>query len=384
MHPLHELTLADLRRRTSIKWTMHAPDVIPMFVAEMDVPIAEPVARALTDAVANGDTGYPQPRVYAEALADFAADRWSWTGLEPDRTLAVADVMVGIEEVLRLTGGPDVPVVVNPPVYQPFFDAVAHVGRPLVEVPLGDDGRLDLDALAATFAEHPSATYLLCSPHNPTAVVHTADELGTVARLAHEHRVRVVVDEIHAPLAPVSTDEDAFVPYLSVDGTDDAYAVLSASKAFNLAGAKAAVVVGGVATDAERASVPEIVSHGPSHLGTIAHVAALTHGRPWLDALRADVAENRRLLGDLVAEHLPRASMAAGPGTYTAWLDLRAYDLGADPAAALLEEARVALAPGLAFGGSSGVGDGRARLTFATPPDVLREALARLGTVLER
>lgn len=382
MHPLHELTLADLRRRTSIKWTMHHPDVIPMFVAEIDVPLAEPVARALSDAVTLGDTGYPQPRVYAEALADFAADRWGWTGLDPARTLAVADVMVGIEEVLRLTGGADVPVIVNPPVYQPFFDAVGHVGRPLVEVPLGDDGRLDLDALAATFAQHPGATYLLCSPHNPTAVVHTTDELGTVARLAREHRVRVVVDEIHAPLAPVSTDDDAFVPYLSVDGTDDAYAVLSASKAFNLAGAKAAVVAGGAATADEIASVPEIVSHGPSHLGTIAHVAALTHGRPWLDALRADVAENRALFGDLAAEHLPRAGLLAGPGTYTAWLDLRAYDLGDDPAAVLLERAGVALASGLAFGGASGVGDGRARLTYATPPDVLREAVERVGAVL--
>lgn len=383
MHPLHELTLADLRRRTSIKWTMHDPDVIPMFVAEMDVPLAKPVARALTDAVTRGDTGYPQPRVYAEALADFAADRWGWTGLDPARTLAVADVMVGIEEVLRLTGAADVPVIVNPPVYQPFFDAVGHVGRPLVEVPLGDDGRLDLDALAAAFAQHPGATYLLCSPHNPTAVVHAAEELGAVARLAHERRVRVVVDEIHAPLAPVSTDDDAFVPYLSVDGTDDAYAVLSASKAFNLAGAKAAVVAGGVATADEIASVPEIVSHGPSHLGTIAHVAALTDGRPWLDALRADIAENRALLGDLAAEHLPRAGLLAGPGTYTAWLDLRAYDLGDDPAATLLASARVALAPGLAFGGSSGVGDGRARLTYATPPDVLREAVERLGAVLD-
>lgn len=383
MHPLHELTLADLRRRTSIKWTMHDPDVIPMFVAEMDVPLAEPVARALTDAVTRGDTGYPQPRVYAEALADFAAARWDWTGLDPARTLAVADVMVGIEEVLRLTGAADVPVIVNPPVYQPFFDAVGHVGRPLVEVPLGDDGRLDLGALAATFAQHPGATYLMCSPHNPTAVVHTAEELGTVARLAHEQRVRVVVDEIHAPLAAVSADADAFVPYLSVDGTDDAYAVLSASKAFNLAGAKAAVVAGGAATADEIASVPEIVSHGPSHLGTIAHVAALTDGRPWLDALRADVAGNRALLGDLVAEHLPRARILAGPGTYTAWLDLRPYDLGDDPAATLLASARVALAPGLAFGGSSGVGDGRARLTYATPPDVLREAVERLGAVLD-
>ncbi len=381
---------------------MHAPDVIPMFVAEMDVALAEPVARALSDAVARGDTGYPQPRVYAEALADFAAHRWGWDGLDPDRTLDVADVMVGIEEVLRLTGGPEVPVVLNPPVYPPFFDAVAHVGRSVVEVPLAADGRLDLDALADAFARHPGATYLLCSPHNPTAVVHTHDELATVARLAAEHRVRVVVDEIHAPLAPSSSAAQgpaplpgssaaqgpaplpgsAFTPYLSVDGTDDAYAVLSASKAFNLAGLKAAVVVGGAGTDAERASVPEIVSHGPSHLGTIAHVAALTHGRDWLDALQADVAANRALLHELVATHLPGAQVLAGEGTYTAWLDLRALDLGDDPAAVLLERARVALAPGPTFGGSSRVGDGFARLTYATPPDVLREAFERLGRAL--
>lgn len=379
MHPLRELSLADLRRRTSIKWRMHDPDVIPMFVAEMDVPLAEPVARSLADAVALGDTGYPQPRVYAEALASFAADRWGWHGLDPDATLDVADVMVGVEEVLRLTGDRDVPVVLNPPVYPPFFDAVRHVGRPVVEVPLADDGRLDLAGLAEAFAEHPGATYLLCSPHNPTAVVHSHDELATVARLAAEHRVRVVVDEIHAPLAPVDADAGAFVPYLSVDGTDDAYAVLSASKAFNLAGLKAAVVVGGAATDAERASVPEIVSHGPSHLGTIAHVAALTDGREWLDALQADVAANRALLQELVAAHLPGARAIAGPGTYTAWLDLRALDLGPDPAAVLLERARVALAPGPTFGGGSRVGDGFARLTYATPPDVLREALDRLG-----
>lgn len=381
MHPLRELTLEDLRRRTSIKWTMHPPDVLPAFVAEMDVPLAEPVARALTEAVALGDTGYPRPRVYAEALASFAADRWGWH-LDPDRTLDVADVMVGIEEVLRLHAAPDAPVILNPPVYQPFYDAVAHVGRRRVEVPLRADGRLDLDALASAFARHPGAAYLLCSPHNPTATVHTRDELATVARLAAEHGVRVVVDEIHAPLAPVAGEPDAFVPYLSVDGTADAYAVLSASKAFNLAGMKAAVVVGGAATDAERATALEIVSHGPSHLGTLAHVAALTHARDWLDALRADVAANRALLHALLAEHLPRARVLAGPGTYTAWLDLRDHDLGPDPAAALLERGRVAPASGIAFGGSSGVGDGHVRLTYATPPELLTEVVVRMARVL--
>lgn len=385
MHPLHELTLDDLRRRTSVKWRLHAPDVIPLFVAEMDVPLAEPVERALVDAVRTGDTGYPAGHVYAEAFADFAADRWGWTGLDPARALDVADVMVGIEEVLRLTGGPGDPVVVTPPVYEPFFDAVGHVGRELVEVPLGADGRLDLDALAETFASLAGrATYLLCSPHNPTATVHTAEELATVARLAAEHRVRVVVDEIHAPLAPLPgpSAAEGFVPYLSVEGTDDAYAVLSASKAFNLAGAKSAVVVGGSATDEERARVREIVSHGPSHLGTIAHVAALTHARDWLDALQADLAQNRALLASLVAERLPGVGLTAGPGTYLAWLDLRSTGLGADPAAVLLEHARVALGRGPAFGGESRSGDGYARLAYATPPDVLTEVVDRMAAAL--
>ena len=156
MHPLHELSLADLRRRTSVKWTLHEPDVLPAFVAEMDVPLAEPVAQALSEAVALGDTGYPKAGTYGQALASFAADRWGWT-VDPASTLDVADVMVGIEEVLRLHAAPEAPVILNPPVYPPFYDAVAHVGRSRVEVPLGADGRLDLDGLATAFARHPGA-----------------------------------------------------------------------------------------------------------------------------------------------------------------------------------------------------------------------------------
>ncbi len=381
MHPLHELTLADLRRRTSMKWRRFDADVVPMFVAEMDVVPPEAVTRALQDAVALGDTGYPAGRAYAEALAAFAADRWGWDGLDVARTLDVADVMVGVEEVLRLVGDRDDPVVLDPPVYPPFFDAVAHVGRPLVEVPLGADGRLDLDALADAFARAAAGgrrpTYLLCSPHNPTSTVHTADELAAVARLAADHGVRVVVDEIHAPLAG-----PGFVPYLSIDGTDDAYTVLSASKAFNLAGVKAAVVVGGAATGAELASVPEIVTHGPSHLGTIAHVAALRDGRAWLDALVADLAEQRERLVGALGSALPDARVLAGPGSYLAWLDLRAYDVGADPAAVVLERGRVALGPGPDFGGTSRVGDGHVRIAYATPPAVLDEAVARIASSL--
>lgn len=379
VHPLHELTLTDLRRRTSIKWREHPADVLPLWVAEMDVRIAAPVADALAAAVADSDTGYPHGNAYAEALAAFASDRWGWDGLDPARTAYAADVMTGLAEVIRLVSEPGDPVVLNPPVYPPFFGYVEHSGRTLVEAPLGEDGRLDLDALEAAFihagADGRRVTYLLCNPHNPTAVVHTAEELAGVAALATRYRVRVVVDEIHAPLVA-----EGFVPYLSVEGTSDAFVVTSASKAWNLAGAKAAVIVAGQRAATDLAQLPEIVGHGPSHLGILAHTVALREGRAWLDAVHADLAGNRVLLADLLAEHLPAVRWGGGLGTYLAWLDCRELGLGDDPAAAFLERGRVALNSGLTFGTG---GAGHVRLNYATSPQILTEALERMAAAME-
>ncbi|AWB90922.1 MalY/PatB family protein [Aeromicrobium chenweiae] len=377
-HPLRELSLTDLRRRTSIKWREHPDDVLPLWVAEMDVRIAAPVADALTAAIADSDTGYPHGNAYAEAFADFAARRWSWEGLDSTHTAYAADVMTGLVEAIRLVSAPGDPVVVNPPVYPPFFGYVEHAERERVDAPLGEDGRLDLDALEAAFiragAQGRSVTYLLCNPHNPTAVVHTADELAAVAALASTYDVRVVVDEIHGPLVP-----EGFVPYLSVDGTEDAFVVTSASKAWNLAGLKAAVMIAGERSAADLARIPEVVSHGPSHLGMLAHTVALREGVPWLDALQSDLAENRALLARLLDKHLPAATWSANPGTYLAWLDCRELGLGDDPAAAFLEQGRVALNPGPTFGPG---GAGHVRLNYATSPEILTEAIERMARVV--
>ncbi len=210
----------------------------------MDVRLAEPIARAVTQAVVDGDTGYPHGSGYAEAFAAFAAERWSWDGVDPGRTALVADVMTGIVEAIGLVSSPGDPVVVNTPVYPPFFGFLEHADREIVEAPLGDGGRLDLDSLEAAFiharADGRPVTYLLCNPQNPTAVVHTAEELAGVAALAQTYGARVVVDEIHAPLVA-----EGFVPYLSVDGSDNAFSLVSATKAWNLAGMKAALLVAG-------------------------------------------------------------------------------------------------------------------------------------------
>ncbi|GAA1416537.1 aminotransferase class I/II-fold pyridoxal phosphate-dependent enzyme [Streptomyces thermospinosisporus] len=374
--PLAVLTLDQLRRRTSMKWRTYPDDVLPLWVAEMDVPLADPVVRAVTEALGLGDTGYPAGTAYAEALAAFAEKRWGWHGLAVERTALVPDVMLGVVEMLKLVTGHGDTVVVNSPVYPPFYDFVRHMDRRTAEAPLGPDGRLDLDALEDAYrravAGGRRAAHLLCSPHNPTGTVHTAEELTAVAALAGRYGVRVVADEIHAPLVVGDTD---FVPYLSVPGGERGLSLMSASKAWNLAGLKAALAVAGPDAAEDLARMPEEVGHGPSHLGVIAHTAALRDGTDWLDAVLAGIDANRRLLAGLLAEHLPDVRYRPGEATYLAWLDCRALGLGDDPARVFLERGRVALSPGPAFGTG---GAGHARLNLAASPEVIEEAVRRM------
>ncbi|GCD20061.1 cystathionine beta-lyase [Cellulomonas algicola] len=378
-----------LRRRTSQKWRRYPADVLPMYVAEMDVPQPEAVVRAVSDAMRAGDTGYVHGPGYAEAIAGFAAARYGWDVPVADCRL-VPDVMLGIVEVLRLVTDPGDAVVINPPVYPPFVQFVEHADRRPLPAPLGPDGRLDLDVLAAAFAaattDSRRAAYLLCHPHNPTGTLHTAAELAAVGELARRYGVRVVADEIHAPLVTAGRGEQdgarpRFVPTTTV--IPSAIALHSASKAFNLAALKAAVAVPGPDARADLARLPEIVLHGVSHLGAVAHTTALRDCGDWLDAVLDGLRHNQRLLSDLLATHLPAARWAPPDATYFAWLDLRdvpAVRDGADPARLALDRGRLALNPGPTFGAPEGVGF--ARLNLAASTATLEDGVRRLASAL--
>ncbi|MFG2520858.1 MalY/PatB family protein [Streptomyces sp. NPDC048527] len=393
-NPLEQLTLDQLRARTSMKWTTFPADVLPLWVAEMDVLLAEPVVARVYEAIAAGDTGYPSGRAYARALQSFAADRWGWRDFDVERTAIVPDVMLGIVEALRLITTPGDAVVVCPPVYPPFYAFVTHADRKVIEAPLGPDGRLDMETLRAAFAsaEHVSAgtVLLLANPHNPTGTVHTRAELMSVAALAKSFGVRVVSDEIHAPLVLSGAE---FVPYLTIPGAKDAFALHSASKAWNLAGLKAALLVAGPNAVDDLHRLPEEVSHGPSHVGVLAHTAAFEEGRPWLDALLRGLDTNRALLADLVAERLPGLALMWPEATYLAWLDCRSLGLPttpaptaapvvsdiAGPAQLFLDQARVALSSGHVFGSG---GAGFVRINFATSSTILRDAVDRMAAAV--
>ncbi|MGW0816946.1 MalY/PatB family protein [Streptomyces viridiviolaceus] len=392
-NPLEELSIDQLRQRRSMKWRTHPADVLPLWVAEMDVPLAPAIATALREAIDTGDTGYPAGTEFAQALAGFASRRWNWEGVEVDRVALIPDVMMGAVQVLRLITDPGDPVIVNSPVYAPFYAFVAHDGRRVVEAPLGQDLRISLEALEETFRRtreedcKGKIAYLLSNPHNPTGAVHTFDELAAVAELARRYGVRVVADEIHAPLVlPGAT----FTPYLSVPGAEDAFSLMSATKGWNLAGIKAALAIAGPEAAADLCRMPEEVHHGASHLGVLAHTAAFRHGDQWLDALLAGLDANRALLGQLIAEHLPGIGYTRPEGTYLAWLDCRSLGLApeegasglavvtdlAGPARLFLDHARVALSSGHIFGTG---GSGHVRLNFATSQSVLTEAITRMG-----
>jgi cystathionine beta-lyase len=373
-NPLEQLSLEQLRARTSEKWRTYPSDVLPLWLAEMDVRLAPPIAAAVRAAIDAGDTGYPSGMGYAVAVRDFARRRWGWE-FDVARTAVVADVMTGVAEVLKLVTEPGDPVVVCSPVYPPFFTFTAHAGRKVLEAPLGADGRLDLDALDATLARarrlSPRPVLLISNPHNPTGVAHTRAELEAVAAAAARHQARVISDEIHAPLV---LDGARFTPYLSVD--DAGFALISGSKGWNLAGLKAALLIAGPRPIAELRRLPEALRHGPSHVGVIAHTAAFKDGGPWLDGLLDGLVANRRLFGRLLAEQLPHVGYRQPDATYLAWLDCRA--LAEDPAGLFLDRARVAVNSGDAFGRG---GSGFVRLNFATSPAILREAVRRMAEI---
>lgn len=380
MHRIAAEPIDLLRTRTSAKWRQYPADVLPLPIAEMDYPLAEPIAEALHAAVRRSDTGYISGSgPVAEAFQGFAASRLGWD-VDPARITCTADVSMGIVEVLRQVTSPGDAVIITPPIYPPFFDLVTEARTEVREVPmLGgiDEGwSLDLDGIDAAFTEGARAM-VLCNPHNPIGLVPDAATLAALAEIAARHGVTIVSDEVHGPLAQPSTP---YTPFLTVSDAarEHGVTVTSASKSFNIPGLKSALVVtASERADRIRTAFPYEVEWRMGQFGAIASIAAFRHGGPWLDGVLASLDDNRRLLDELIADELPGVRYRVPDATYLAWLDLSALGWGDDPAAYALEHAKVALAVGHMFGAS--VGRGHARLNFACTPEVLDEAVQRLA-----
>jgi cystathionine beta-lyase len=374
--------LETLRQRASYKWATFGPDVIPAFIAEMDYPLAPPIAAALGAAVAASDTGYSQPAgELAEAFAGFAAQRHGWS-VAPEAVYTVPDVMVGVIELLRRVVDPGAGVVITPPVYPPFFEAIAEAGCRVVEAPLvaspSGGYRFDLERMQAAFDE--AGALILCNPHNPSGRVFSRSELLELADLAERHDIVVLSDEIHAPLVMPGA---LHTPFLTLDHpiVERTAVLTSASKGWNIPGLKCALVV--TAPGPIRRTIDELpreIRLRCGHLGVIATVAAYRDGGPWLDRLLEVTDRNRRFIAGRLAERLPDVGYAMPEATFLAWLDMRGAGLGDEPSKAILRHGRAALGRGLDFGEA---GRGFVRLTFATPLPILDRLLAAVEQAVE-
>jgi cysteine-S-conjugate beta-lyase len=376
---LGDCTLERLRSRTSYKWRTYEPDVLPAFVAEMDFEPAQEIKDAIVAALDAGGWGYAHLGELGHAFAEFAADRLDWSP-DPALVFAIPDVMTGITEVISAITRPGAGIVINPPVYSPFFYRIKMIGRRIVEAPLraGPDGYdLDLVALDAALAQPGVGAYLLCSPHNPVGRVWTRDQLLEVAAICARHDIPVLVDEIHAPLVLPGSRH---VPFHTVGhpAAREAFVFSSASKGWNIPGLKCGLAIAaapraaGVLRDRWNALLA-------SHLGELASVAAFRRARPWLDTAVAQIDANAGRLSQLLAEQLPGVGYRKPQASFLAWLDCRQLGVGDNPAEVFLGRGRVALNPGSDFGTQ---GAGFARLNIGTSPELLAEAVRRMAAAV--
>ena len=376
---LTELDIGRLRARRNAKWTRYPPDVLPAWVADMDFPLAPAVRQALLEAVELDDCGYAAPAAsgLAQSFAGFARTRLGWE-VDPAHVTPASEVVGALLELLRAVASPGERIVINPPVYHPFFSLIEELGCELAAVPMCDTG-LDVEAICAEL-DAGAVALVLCSPHNPTGTLPSAPQLEAIAQAAQRTGAWILADEIHSPLTLPGARH---VPFLSVSpaARECGIALCSASKAFNIAGLHCAQIV----TASPRAAnlvggLPTVVKHC-GQLGAIASVAAFNDGAAWLDDVLAVLDHNRGLLGELLREQLPEVGYIPPQAGYLAWLDLRALDLGDDPSEAILERGRLALSPGPSFGPQ---GAGFARLNIATSPTLLTDAVARIARTVGR
>jgi len=368
-----------MHERAGAKWSAYDVDVLSATIAEMDFPLAPPVTEALRRAIDRADLGYPKPATPSlrRSFAEFASRRLNWT-VDEEQIVLIPDVMIGLVELCRVIAAPGEAVAFATPAYPPFFSMLPEAGVKLIEVGLLADGSLDLGSLDAAL-DAGARALVLASPHNPTGRALPRGELEAIAQRCAEHEAWVLADEIHGALTPPGA---TYLPWLEVSDAARrcGISVTSASKAFNLAALKAALVV--TADPAARAVVermPSLHEHA-GLLGVLAAEAAFEHGDEWLDAVIGQLAANRDQLARDLANKLPGITWQPPHATYLAWLDCTGLGLGDEPAAAFLREGRVALGRGLDYGAP---GARHVRVNFATSSEHLSDAVGRMASVAE-
>tara|TARA_R110002096_G_scaffold32768_4_gene95107 strand:+ start:6649 stop:7818 length:1170 start_codon:yes stop_codon:yes gene_type:complete len=380
---LDELDIDRLRQRRGEKWSHYPADVLPAWVADMDFDIAAPIRAAVEQRVALSDCGYPVA-AKATGLLDVFCERvgrrFDWH-VEPGQVELFSDVVQAIYFGLLTLANEGDGVVIQTPIYPPFLGSTQTTGRRPVLAPLqpGERGfEIDFDALRDSI-DPGTKILLLCNPHNPTGRCFSRFELEQLAELALTFDLSIISDEIHADLV-FSPHRHIPIASLSPEVAARTVTLMSASKAFNIAGiCLAFAVFGGERVRNAYATLPTHVRGGVSALSLAAVDAALRAGQTWLDEVLVYLQQNRDYLARYAHTHWPGVHHVAPQATYLAWFDFSELELPGGPYRFFLDSAKVALGDGARFGEP---GRGCARINFATSQSILGQITARMTTAL--
>jgi cysteine-S-conjugate beta-lyase len=383
------------RRGYSAKWDFYAPDVIPLWVADMDFRSPEPVIQALQGRVEHGTFGYDfNSPALKETIVERMASLYNWE-IKADEIVFLPGLAYSLGVMCKLTGEEGTGVLMQTPVYHPFLQAVKNNKQILQAAELTcvrTNGNIryeiDFDAFERTITPE-TRLFLMCSPHNPVGRVWSRAELERLAEICLRHNVIICSDEIHCDLL---MEDKPHIPIasLSPEVAQNTITMMAPSKTFNLPGLGLGFAIiqnAELLSKLKGLEMRHEIAHVTS-MGITAALAAYREGQAWLDELLPYLRENRDTLTDYFAEHFPNIPITSPEGTYLAWMDIReagipatTQDLPGAPNEFFLNQAKVAVQEGKIFGQG---GEGFLRLNYGCRRETLLQALERMRVALEQ
>ncbi len=358
----------------SLKWDKYAgKDVLPMWVADMDFAIAEPIHKALVERLAHPIFGYTkQSDAFKAAICDHLKKEYNWA-IDADWLVFIPGVVTGLAVSCRAFCEDNDKVMVNPPIYHHFYDSHEGKRQSLTKVPLhkvDERWTYDFERMKAACGKDLSMI-MMCTPHNPTGTVFTREELAQVGEMCAQNNMTIISDEIHCDLVIDGKSQHVPTAVACPEQADRIVTLMSASKTWNLAGLNAsfAVISNPELREKFTQAAQSIVAPTPP-LAMVATEAALTQGGPWRKALLEYLLDNYKIIEEEL-ESIPGLKLEPLQATYLAWID--ATELGLKNTAEYFEQHGVGLSSGEQFGQPHYV-----RLNFACPASVLRDGLSRI------
>jgi len=376
-------TVIERHGTESAKWSRYAPDVMPMWVADMDFSPDPGIIAAIRDRLDHPMLGYGIPTDDLRSTLVSAMFRdYGWS-IEPDALVFLPGVEPGFNMALRSFLAHGDGVVLETPVYKALLVAPEFCRLRRLDVPLQPDGhgRWRSEPARLEQAAARAKALLLCNPQNPTGRVMTRSEVECLADTCLRNNLVVISDEIHCGLT-LDGREHVPIASLSREIGKKTITLMAASKTWNIAGLKAAFAIipdGEMRSKfaAARAGMVDSVNI----LGLVAMKYAYANGEKWRKAVTLQLAENRDLLQSIVRRAMPEAGMIPAEGSYLGWADFGRYGLPAAPSKFFLENAKVALSDGAEFGAGY---ENWVRINFGCPPAMLRDCLDRMEKAINR